>query len=232
MYWVVSGGNSNPLVGSILLKQDMSFWDQAQPYLPILTAIVSFVGICITYSIALKARKIADEQKIIAQEKLDTDIFDKRFNVFQNLIDAYNTLNHAYSSELTSELDKNTRDCFKEILPASFLFSNEDVEILSEVGAHLRYAHALIFSTKNFKKSASVSDPNQAGSTAFFSPERAESCFKDLMSKAKDLQALHFKWITQKYTPASLSLPPYKPLATTSPASHPEPQPTVPEQAQ
>lgn len=233
MYWVISGKNDNPLVGSILLKDGVSLWDQLQPYLPVLTAIVSLGGIAITYSIAKKAREIAEEQKIIAQDKLDIDIFDKRFKVFQSLTDLYNTLNYAKSSQLTPDLDKKIRECFKDILPAKFLFQQEDAKIIHTIESNVSYAHALILATESFEKECYINGPqDEGGNPTFFTPVQARSLFDRLMKETKSLQTQNFTRIVEKYTPVRLGLPPYKPLAIIAPASHPEPPPAAPEQAQ
>ncbi|MFT9145374.1 MAG: hypothetical protein ABF471_11865, partial [Acetobacter orientalis] len=78
-----------PFLQEITIKQvHHGFWDSVQPYLPLITAIitgtVSSIGILITYNLANKARQIAEEQKKIASTKLNIDIFDKRFDLFNS----------------------------------------------------------------------------------------------------------------------------------------------------
>ncbi|MFT8723460.1 MAG: hypothetical protein ABF759_12945, partial [Acetobacter malorum] len=69
-----------PFLQAMTVRQvHHGFWDSVQPYLPLVTAIitgtVSSIGILITYNLANKARQIAEEQKKINQNKLDIDIF-------------------------------------------------------------------------------------------------------------------------------------------------------------
>lgn len=83
MYWVISGPSDNPLTGTIILKQGQTAWEQIAPYLPVLTALVSVVGIGMTCLLANRAREIATQQKKIAEDKLAIDAFDKIYNVIQ-----------------------------------------------------------------------------------------------------------------------------------------------------
>ncbi|MFT8471180.1 hypothetical protein [Acetobacter persici] len=86
-----------PFLQEMTIKQvHYGFWESIQPYLPLAAAVIagtlSTIGIFVTCNLAKKARDISEEQKKIAECKLQLDSFDKRFYVFNSYKEFYTEL--------------------------------------------------------------------------------------------------------------------------------------------
>ncbi|WP_338331293.1 hypothetical protein [Acetobacter sp. LMG 32666] len=81
-----------PFLNEITVFQVKTKGEVALSYAPLGTASFALISMIITIYIAAKARKISSEQKRIAQDKLDLDLLDKRYNVVRSYIDFFKYL--------------------------------------------------------------------------------------------------------------------------------------------
>ncbi|GAN61582.1 hypothetical protein ACI01nite_25250 [Acetobacter cibinongensis] len=124
-----------PFLNQITVSQEKhGVWEHILPYAPLITAVISAgistAGIIVTFNLALKARLISEQQKKIAQTKLEVDVFDKRFDVFNAYQEYYNKIvanEYKEKNEITNDLL-----IFQALYERSiFLFSFDDFEILN-----------------------------------------------------------------------------------------------------
>ncbi|MFT9046214.1 hypothetical protein [Acetobacter orientalis] len=186
------------------------FWENLLPYAPLLTAFltagVAIANIMSTRFLANKARQITEQQRTIAQEKLDADLFEKRCGFFLKYAKMYNIL---ISKDFASkkELDDFLHDITIQSIPPQFIFSNSDSDLIKKLLVEirklrrLRYTHLQV--TPDWK-------------------EEREKFRKIIQEKLlPDL-----KKMLEKYVPPSMTMLPKSSNSTSNPASDPEPPPT------
>ncbi|MCG4258028.1 hypothetical protein [Acetobacter senegalensis] len=225
-----------PFLNQITVSQVKNgFWECISPY-------TTFVGTLISVSaavlIAREARKITAEQKRIAQEKLDLDLFDKRYKII-------NGYNKYYSTLLSKVLTINDIQAAKTEFHVDYIFF--------KVFFQDKYKEFFVSARKNLYKLSDFREGN-LDRRQFTKEQR-----KEFASLARNTSPSIFKIrdILNIYSPLFVKLPPNhvierqsfssfvndiftkiftKPLknnaSTAVPTSHPEPQPAAPEQAQ
>lgn len=123
------------------------FFENILPYAPLFGTIISVMA---AIWIAQKAREITADQKRIAQDKLDFDIFEKRFAIINSLAEMYNLLNHARNDD---EL-KNVRSLFMTYYIKSELsisiFEKSDSKIIISTSDKLNKMFSMYYASKNF----------------------------------------------------------------------------------
>lgn len=206
-----------PFLQEMTIKQvHHGFWDNLQPYLPLAAAIItgtlSTIGILVTCNLAKKARDISEEQKKIAECKLQLDSFDKRFYVFDSYREFY--------AELISKDYDNDKQIFESFtqfhsthLQSHFLFPKEDSDAFDNVWNDLDKLSS--FRGKNKKINIDTYSKDDY-------IEYRDSFFKNYEK---------LRGIFENYAPVFLREN-LNHITTTSRASRPEPQPAAPEQAQ
>ncbi|WP_156475260.1 hypothetical protein [Acetobacter malorum] len=203
-----------PFLQEMTIKQvHHGFWDNVQPYLPLAAAIItgslSTIGIVVTCNLANKARQIAEEQKKIAGTKLNIDIFDKRFDLFNSYsiyFGKFLTKNYENQGECWEDFSNINNDHEK----TAFLFNGEDAEYFDAVYEVLSEYHEYRL---GFLQASSVNEG------------KAKKFLNDFNEKYYELYVRFCK-----YVPDIMVSRPSVP--TISPGSRPEPQPTAQEQAQ
>ncbi|NHO42797.1 hypothetical protein GOB83_11505 [Acetobacter fabarum] len=209
MYWVISGPSDNPLTGTIILKQGQTAWEQIAPYLPVLTALVSVVGIGMTCLLANRAREIATQQKKIAEDKLEIDAFDKIYNV----VLAYDKF---FTILLTPALTK------QDIKSGSqdFLVYSTYYHIFFSNNLHhiFRKTSYLLSKLADFRDENLDFELYSAKKVAIYD-EKVEEINEELRK---------IKHILKIFLPDILKRKSYPPISTIFPASPDKPQPTAP----
>lgn len=186
------------------------FWEHLLPYAPLLTAFltagVAIANITSTRFLANKARQITEQQRTIAQEKLDADIFEKRCNVFLLFAKIYNVL---IKKDFTSrkELDDFMTTSYAETIPPQFIFNEADLELITKLIKSLD-------NLKLFRYSNLQITPNNKKKRDEFKEEIQEKLLPD------------FKKSLEKYIPSSMIMLPKSSNTTSNPASNPTPPPT------
>jgi membrane protein implicated in regulation of membrane protease activity len=79
-------------LNKITIFQVKTSWEVALSYAPLATVFFALMSMLITLYIAAEARKISNEQKRIAQEKLELDLLDKRYKIIRSYIDFFSYL--------------------------------------------------------------------------------------------------------------------------------------------
>lgn len=130
-----------PFLNQITVVQEKhGFWEHFLPYAPLVTAVlsagISTVGILVTCGVARKAREITSQQKAIAaqvkqiaQDKLDTDIFDKRYKVYSAYLDFFGKVTDPLVKR--EDLIIHSQEFISNIFMQKFLFHEKDVETLN-----------------------------------------------------------------------------------------------------
>ncbi|MGF1276667.1 hypothetical protein [Acetobacter pasteurianus] len=202
-----------PFLNQITVSQiKYGFWENAVTYAPVISAACSLFGIVITYMIARKAREISSEQKQIAQNKLDMEVFEKRFSVCLSFKKFYlktispNIEDYKYFPKLIEEIETET-------LMVNILFLEPDVEIIEKI----KYDLIELF---NFRiDHTNIND-------IFKNPEVYDN-YEKLRKNAKEgLDKLHS--ILRYYSPEFVKTLPRNKLSTAHPASPDTPPPAAP----
>lgn len=238
-----------PFLNEIKVSQSRNgLLEQMLPYAPALSALFSLVGIIITSIIAAKARAISAEQKKIAEDKLALDVFDKRAtgikglialrNLFGNVINKKNAQKskekkwdenkiESYINDLSNNFYKNYNDIVMN--PIIFGGKNNGLsDDLFEIDKKYCFLYSLVVGSEFFtKETLIVYDKKYQG-------KEIESEFEKEYQTTSEIQSKIINQLIHICSPKLLQdLQPLSSLnATTSPASHPEPQPTAQEQAQ
>ncbi|OUJ04378.1 hypothetical protein HK14_10790 [Acetobacter cibinongensis] len=136
MYWIISRPDNNPLTGEVLLQQDTGFWAHAAPVLSFSCSICSIgVALYVAYrarQLTQQQRDIAEQGRQIAQDKLNVDVFDKRYKIYLAYHDFYGQM-------VTKNYDNhnNIREDFSKFLQETsaqrIIFEIDDVKQLNEV---------------------------------------------------------------------------------------------------
>ncbi|MFT8699270.1 hypothetical protein [Acetobacter orientalis] len=185
---------------AIIINQSTSWITYITPAVSLLCASV---GIWATWKIAGKARELANQQKNIAQSKLETDTFGLRFDVYNCYCSFYsNLITKDYSSIGECWADFNS---FTEMHRKSlFLFPNEYHKIFDDLYNSLNNLHTIRLNTLDSK--------NLDHNTENFSSNK--TLFQISLKKLQKLM--------EEYMPDILRYP------LKSKTSDPEPQPTGP----
>lgn len=220
-----------PFLNQITVSQvKYGFWENAITYAPVISATCSLVGIVITYRIAQKAREISSEQKRIAQNKFDVDLFEKRFDVYFAIFDLYNitftrkTYIIDFKDADFNDLNKDFYENIKIISSGEFLFENDDLKPIVEIYKNITVAFTLFIATRNFSVHGKVLDK-------LYTPEEAEIFYNNFKEKWKKIYKNTLRKIIFKYLPENALLPPNQRRSnpTARPTSPDTPPPTAPE---
>ncbi|MFT8555511.1 MAG: hypothetical protein ABF697_09410 [Zymomonas mobilis] len=205
-----------PLLSSISIYQTYdSFAGSITPYAPLASAFFSAVSIFFAYLIASKARSISAEQKKIAAQKLDLDIFDKRYagikglislrNLFSEVINKYSyniykenidKVNNVELENYIGDLSKEYNDLYREIMMNPLIFSNTDANKLYDLDTKLTYLHGLVVGTMFFtcKDNVKLFGKSYTGAQAY-------DVFKRLFNEVDRNLAVAAKDILPRYSP-------------------------------
>ncbi|GBR20238.1 hypothetical protein [Gluconobacter japonicus] len=185
------------------------------PYAPLASAFFSAVSIFFAYLIASKARSISAEQKKIAAQKLDLDIFDKRYagikglislkNLFSEVVNKYsynisdkNTdkMNSTDVYNYISDLSKKYNDLYREIMMNPLIFSNMDSATLYVLDQKMAYLYGTITGTVFFtcKDNVKLNDKSYTGTEAYGE-------FKRVFDEVDHLLVSAVKNILPRYSP-------------------------------
>lgn len=209
-----------PFLNQITVSQHLSsFWDNPLPYVPAIGAAISVLGVGVTAWLANLARGVAIEQKKIAKDKFDIDLFNKRIEIYQSFLKMYNFLvSRNYSEQ--SELEQEHINLLYALSCARFLFSPNDIEKFKFYQEEMKKMYNIRKNKKNIDDFRSSK-----------SKELTE--FNIIGANFMDKYHVELRVIIKKYLPSVLSEQ-FSQIdaSTVSPASHPEPQPTAPEQSQ
>lgn len=211
-----------PFLNQITVSQHLSsFWDNPLPYVPAIGAVISALGIVVTAWLAQLARGVAKEQKKIAKDKLDIDLFNKRIEVYQSFMKMYNFLASRNFTE-NSEIEKEKIDLLSSLSFARFIYSSADIDRFEVLRMKIEKSYQIRKKEKNID--------------SLKSDLKKRNIYTDLSKNLhdfKDIYAPELRSIIKKYLPDVLDEQ-FKRLdnSTTSPASHPELPPTASKQAQ
>lgn len=147
-----------PFLNQITVSQNLpSFWDNPLPYVPAIGAAISVLGVGVTACLANLARGVAIEQKKIAKDKFDIDLFNKRIEIYQSFLKMYNFLvSRNYSEQ--SELEQEHIDLLYALSCARFLFSPNDIKKFKFYQIEIKKMYNIRKNEKNiddFKRSKS-----------------------------------------------------------------------------
>lgn len=217
MYWVISGPDNNPLTGEVLFQQDTGLWSQAAPVISFLCSVFS-IGVALYVAhrarqLTQQQRDIAEQGRQIAQDKLDLDVFDKRYKV----ISCYNKL---FAKSAMPIIERKLSQEIITEFQEGYIFYKALFHIDDYV--FFENAKSSLYQLMTFREEHNNRDH-------FF--DKDEEQFEELYDEC----SIHIKILRDliiQYSPSSLTQLPHRAITTTSPASHPAPQPTAPEQAQ
>lgn len=205
-----------PFLNQITVSQHLpSFWDNPLPYIPALGAVISVIGVGITAWLAKLARGIAIEQKKIAKDKFDIDLFNKRIEIYQSFIKMYNFLvTRNYSDQ--SELEQEHINLLHALSCARFLFSPDDIKKFKFYQEQIRLLYKIRKDEKN------IDHFREVESKAWI---KFHALGMDFMNKYNE----ELRDIIKKYLPDVLSEQfSLIDSTTSSPEAHQAPQPTGP----
>lgn len=122
-----------PFLNEITVIQNKhGFWENISSYAPVLSAFFALISLFVTLWIAKEARKIASDQKNIAQNKLDYDLFSKKGEIitifFNSMVKIYHNEFHK-TEDITSVMD----ELYGTQVFAAFFFKDSYLESLSKV---------------------------------------------------------------------------------------------------
>lgn len=178
---------------------------------PILAVVTSICGAGVALYVAKLARNIASEQKEIAKNKLDFDLFDKRLEIFNTFFEKATILCHKKFKD-EEEIITISKDLIRVSSRIPFLFNQEASEVLSKTRENL-------IKIVNLRKRQTI--------------DTSISIQNEINKITEEFTNINLPDITKvmiSYTP--IFIYENRLLPTTSPASHPKSQPAAPEQAQ
>lgn len=147
-----------PILNQITISQVRhGFWENVIAWAPAVGAACSLVGIFITYRIAKKAREISSEQKRIAQNKFDLDLFEKRLAVYHAAFDSFNILfTHVgylpKDAKYYDEIKKDLGDKFSVFLISRFIFEKKDCDFIHKIRRNLNKCYVFLVGSRGFEK--------------------------------------------------------------------------------
>lgn len=151
-----------PFLNDITVSQiKSSYLECFLPYAPLLSAIFSFASIFITLKIANRAREISIEQKKIATDKYDLDMFEKRLEIYQSIYFIYNkivlkALSASTPNDYYIKVDDKYNDYLDKIRMSQFIFLESDYSYLMEIIFQMNLIKAQYISSKGGKEICSV----------------------------------------------------------------------------
>lgn len=197
-----------PFLNEITIVQvKHGFFEHCLAYSPFFSAICALIGTGAALWIAAQARKISNEQKIIAQNKLEFDLFDRRNEILSTHYNCFVKMcNNEFES--TDSINKTISEIYDIQFLTVFLFKKP----------YLNYIEDLRNSITEMAK-IKIKILNKTNSQKDI----------EIFNKIK-LNAPHFivniESSMRAYTPDFISNK--TPISTASPASPDKPQPTAP----
>jgi hypothetical protein len=124
MIYVSPSITHDPIIADIFRFSELLY----SIFKPIVSLLLPLAPICATLFVAQKARYIADQSKLIAKDKLDLDVFSKRYEVYlgykemlSKLI-TYNSLDRKTIDEKYSQYTEKTSTKY-------FLYKEEELNV-------------------------------------------------------------------------------------------------------
>ena len=161
---------------------------------PVISLLCAVAGVWATWTIAKKAREITSQQKdiaeqakIIALEKLEADIFEKRYNLYSLYCDNYNML-VSKDFDNTDQLLEKIRTFMSTAAPPSLLFAQKDEKKIDLVKEKLNELFELRLKNLTVSEILENHDEN--------------ILYEKLILQLKDVQLPIFNKIMRKYVPS------------------------------
>lgn len=197
-----------PFLNDITIVQvKHGFFEHSLSYAPFLSTLFAIISTGVALWIAAQARKISNEQKIIAQNKLEFDLFDRRNEILSTHLNCFLKISHNEFEDEES-VYKIMSELYDIQLLTAFLFKNPYRDYIGEVRKTITTMAGIkirMINKTNSKKEVEI--------------------FEEIKSNAPN----YIKKIDttmSAYTPDFIN--DKIPTATTSPASPDKPQPTAP----
>jgi hypothetical protein len=208
MTWEFHSPDLPFLNGITIVQAKRGFFEHCLAYAPFFSAICALIGTGAALWIAAQARKISNEQKIIAQNKLEFDLFDRRNEILSTHLNCFLKISHN-EFETEESVDKIMSELYDIQLLAVFLFKKPYLDYIVEVR----------------KAISSMADMKIRIINKVNSEKDLENFNKIKLDTATYINKINVSM--RAYTPDFISNK--TPISTTSPASPDTPQPAAPE---
>lgn len=176
---------------AIIINQSTSWITYITPAISFLCAVA---GVWATWTIAKKAREITSQQrdiaeqaKMIALEKLEADIFEKRYSLYLSYCNYYNLI-ATKDFDSGDELIESIRNFMANANPASLLFTKKDRKKISIVRASIDKLEKLRLNNLTMDEINNDVDKKIK--------------YQKLVSEIKDVQLPIFDKLMKKYVPS------------------------------
>lgn len=198
-----------PFLSEITVTQvKHGFWENALLYSPLLSAGFALIGTCAAFWIGTQARRISNEQRIIAENKLQLDLFDRRNKIISVFFESIMKISYN-SFKKKEEIDCIIDNLYEVQVLAAFLFKEEYLSSLSGARSEITKLASLKIKKINNKEPTPNIDQD------------IDDLKKSMMTHIDALGE-----IMKIYTPEFINTK--IPTSRASPASPDKPQPAAP----
>lgn len=123
-----------PFLNEITIVQvKRGFFEHCLVYAPFFSAICALIGTGTALWIASQARKISNEQKIVAQNKLEYDLFDRRNEILSKHLNCFMKIIHTDFKD-SKIIDNIMSELYDIQLITAYLFKQPYLSYIRDVG--------------------------------------------------------------------------------------------------